>query len=52
MNPYQTATQIDNIEPLLTKDDAHKITLMEQLVQKYVDVRALLGDSRKRQNAS
>jgi BioD-like phosphotransacetylase family protein len=40
---YQAATQINNIESLMTKDDAHKIELMEQLVEKYVDVKAFMG---------
>ena len=30
---YQTATQINNIESLFTKEDVHKIDLMEQLVR-------------------
>jgi hypothetical protein len=40
---YHAATQINSIESLLTKDDAHKIDLMEQLVQKHVDLKALAG---------
>ena len=40
---YHAATQINSIESLLTKDDAHKIDLMEQLVQKHVDLKALVG---------
>ena len=40
---YQAATQIDNIESLMTKDDTHKIELMEQLVEKYVDVKAFMA---------
>jgi BioD-like phosphotransacetylase family protein len=43
---YHAATQIDNIESLFTKDDVHKIGLMEQLVQKHVDVKAIIGQSR------
>ena len=35
---YQTAKQIENIEPLLTKDDTDKIDLWEHLVQEYVNV--------------
>ncbi|RPJ04500.1 MAG: phosphotransacetylase family protein, partial [Deltaproteobacteria bacterium] len=38
---YQAATQIDNIESLLTKDDACKIDLVERLIQKHVDLEAL-----------
>lgn len=36
---YQTAKQIDNLEPLLTKDDAEKIGLWEQLVREHLDIR-------------
>ncbi len=39
---YQTAKQIDSIEPLLTKDDTEKIALLKQLVSKHVDLDALL----------
>lgn len=35
---YQTAMQVDNIDPLLTKDDAEKIELLEQLIKKHVAV--------------
>ena len=35
---YQIAKQIERIEPVLTKDDAEKIDLVEQLVKKYVDI--------------
>jgi len=41
---YYAATQIDSIESLMTKDDVHKIELMEGLVQKHVDIKALVGD--------
>jgi hypothetical protein len=41
---YYAATQIDNIESLMTKDDVHKIDLMEGLVQNHVNVKALVGD--------
>ena len=36
---YQTAKQIDNLEPLLTKDDAEKIALWGRLVQKHVNIK-------------
>jgi len=36
---YQTAKQIDNLEPLLTKDDAEKIALWERLVQEHVNIK-------------
>jgi hypothetical protein len=35
---YQTAMQVDNIDPLLTKDDAEKIELLEHLINKHVAV--------------
>jgi len=38
---YQTATQIDRIESLLTKDDASKIDLLGQMVQKYVNLKEM-----------
>ncbi|MEA1935489.1 MAG: AAA family ATPase [Thermodesulfobacteriota bacterium] len=34
---YQIAKQIENVEPVLTKDDTKKIDLVEQLVKNYVD---------------
>lgn len=37
---YHAATQIDAIESLMTKEDVHKIDLMEQLVQKHVNLKA------------
>ena len=38
---YTAATQIGRIEPLLTKEETWKIDLVEQLVQKYVNVKAM-----------
>jgi len=38
LDTYQTAMQIDNIEPLLTKGDTEKMELLEQLVKKHVAV--------------
>ncbi len=35
---YQTAKQIDDIEPLLTKYDTKKIELLEGLVKEYVNI--------------
>ncbi len=40
---YQTATKIDNIESLLTREDHHKIDLIEQIVQRNVNVNAFMG---------
>ena len=36
---YQTAKQIDNLEPLLTKDDADKIALWGKLVREHVNIK-------------
>jgi hypothetical protein len=35
---YQTAKQIDSLEPLLTKDDVEKVDLLKQLIEKHVDL--------------
>ena len=35
---HETARQIDNIEPLPTRNDTEKITIIERMVQKYVDI--------------
>lgn len=35
---YQTAKQIDDLEPLLTKDDTEKIELLKVLVETYVTI--------------
>jgi len=40
---YQVATNIDNLEILITQEDSEKINLVEQLVQKHVNVKELLG---------
>ncbi len=40
---YHTAVQIDTIDPLLTRDDHHKIDLIEQIVGKNVNLKALIG---------
>jgi hypothetical protein len=38
---YQVARQIDNLKPLLTKDDTEKIDLLERLAQEHVQVSQL-----------
>jgi len=38
---YQTAKQIESLEPLLTKEDEEKIKILTELVQKYVDWSAM-----------
>jgi len=35
---YQTARQIENLEPLLTKDDAEKVDLLQQLAKKHLNL--------------
>jgi acyl-CoA synthetase (NDP forming) len=35
---FQAASQIEHIEPLLTKDDANKISLWEDLVREHVNL--------------
>jgi len=41
---YQVAISIDNLEVLLTKEDSEKLTLVEQLIQKHLNVKAFLGE--------
>ncbi len=41
---YQTAKQIESLEPLLTKEDEEKIKILTELVQKYVDWPAMQED--------
>jgi hypothetical protein len=40
---YQTAKQIENLEPLLTKDDTDKVELLKKLCQKHLDLGAITG---------
>jgi hypothetical protein len=40
---YQTAKQIDSLEPLLTKDDVEKIDLLKELVKKHVNLVEMMG---------
>ncbi len=41
---FQTAQKVDGIEPLLTKDDAERVAVMGRLVERHVDVKALVGE--------
>ena len=41
---FMTAQKIDNIEPLLTKDDRARLGLLSSLAEKHIDLRALVGD--------
>jgi hypothetical protein len=40
---YQTAKQIENLEPLLTKDDSEKVELLKQLVIQHVKLDMITG---------
>jgi hypothetical protein len=40
---YQTAKQIESLEPLLTKDDGEKVEMLKALFQKHVSVQEILG---------
>ena len=40
---YQTASQIESIDPLLVKDDTKKIESLTQLVKDYLSIRDILG---------
>ncbi len=40
---YQTASQIESIDPLLTKDDTKKMDVLTQMVKEHVSVRAIVG---------
>jgi hypothetical protein len=40
---YQTSKQIENLEPLLTKDDGEKVEMLKALFQKHVNVQEILG---------
>jgi BioD-like phosphotransacetylase family protein len=40
---FQTAKQIENLEPLLTKDDTDKVELLKNLCQKHLDLSAITG---------
>jgi len=39
---YQTAKQIESLEPLLTKDDGEKVELLKALFQKHVNIQEIL----------
>jgi BioD-like phosphotransacetylase family protein len=41
---FQTAQKVDAIEPLLTKDDAERVAAVGRLVERHVDVGALVGE--------
>ncbi len=40
---YQTAKQIEGLEPLLTKDDEEKVEMLKTLFQKHVNTKEILG---------
>jgi BioD-like phosphotransacetylase family protein len=39
---FQTAKQIDDMIPLLTKDDTERIAMLEKLVQQNVDLKSII----------
>jgi uncharacterized protein len=39
---YETAKRIDSIEPLMTRDDKHKIELLGKLIQTNVDIQKII----------
>jgi dethiobiotin synthetase len=41
---YQTAKQIESLEPLLTREDTEKVDLLKQLVQKYVPLNEFVNE--------
>jgi len=41
---YQTAKQIESLEPLLTREDAEKVDLLKELVQKHVQLSEFQGE--------
>jgi BioD-like phosphotransacetylase family protein len=40
---YQTAKQIESLEPLLTKDDGEKVEILKTLFQEHANVQEILG---------
>jgi hypothetical protein len=40
---YQTAKQIEDLEPLLTKEDGAKVEMLKGLFQKHVSIQEILG---------
>jgi len=40
---YQTAKQIESLEPLLTKEDGDKVELLKGLIQKHVNIKEIVG---------
>jgi len=40
---YQTASQIESIDPLLTKDDTKKMDLLTQMVKEHINLRAIVA---------
>ena len=41
---YQTAKQIESLEPLLTREDTEKVDLLKQMVQKHVQLNEFQGE--------
>ena len=41
---YQTAKQIESLEPLLTREDTEKVELLKEMVQKHVQLSEFQGE--------
>jgi BioD-like phosphotransacetylase family protein len=41
---YETAKQIESLEPLLTRDDGEKVELLKQLILKHVNIQEIAGN--------
>ena len=41
---YETAKQIESLEPLLTRDDGEKVELLKQLILKHVKIQEIAGN--------
>jgi BioD-like phosphotransacetylase family protein len=41
---YQTAKQIESLEPLLTREDAEKVDLLKEMVQKHLQMNEFRGE--------
>jgi BioD-like phosphotransacetylase family protein len=40
---YQTAKQIESLEPLLTKDDSEKVELLKGLIQRHINIQEIVA---------
>jgi uncharacterized protein len=42
LDTFQAAKQIDDMIPLLTRDDSERIGLLQKLIEQYVDIKAII----------